>query len=95
MNSESKLHIMNEILHYNIFRKNRGHENQVFQFPITKSLEKTYGYKVGKPRNYQRDVLGNDGQMVLVDPENPLNRVLKLTMKAMPVPIEWPLGFYT
>jgi hypothetical protein len=95
LNSESKLHIIHEKLHYNISRKNRGHRNQVFQFPTIASLEKTHGFKKGKPTPYQRDVLGNDGQIALVDPENPLNRILKLTMRAMPVPIEWPLGFYT
>jgi hypothetical protein len=45
--------------------------------------------------SYQQQVLGNEKQMVLTDPKNPTNKVLRLTMKAMPIPMEWPMSFYT
>ncbi len=62
--------------------------NQVSQFPSIESLGKSHGYFITKPTSYQAQVLGNVGQLVLKDPCNDQNRVLRLTMRAMPVPIE-------
>jgi hypothetical protein len=45
--------------------------------------------------HYQKNVLHYEDQLMLTDPINPENRVLKLTLSAMPVPIEWPMSFYT
>jgi hypothetical protein len=69
--------------------------NTVFEWPPVDPNGTHAIYVETAPTNYQEQVLGNTGQKILKDPKNPDDKILCLTLKAMPVPMEWPMEFYT
>jgi hypothetical protein len=66
--------------------------NTVFEWP---PVDPNGTHSIYVETAHQEQVLGNTGQRILKDPKNRDNKVLRLILKAMPVPMEWPIEFYT